>query len=143
MTLLKVKRNDIVPDAFGKLLNDLVSDLNKVEDKASSATIHPPVNIVERKDNYEIQLALPGWEKKEIALSLENSLLSVAGRKDTPKDDKHVVHKHEFNFGKFEKQFQLPKEASDKVNAELKDGILYIRIQKVPEAQAKRRIEVL
>lgn len=143
MTLLKVKRNEVVPDAFNKLLNDLLGELNNKAEEVAISSVQPPVNIVERKDNYEIQLALPGWEKKEIALSLDNSLLSVAGSKETPKDDKQIVHKHEFKFGKFEKQFQLPKEASDKINAELKDGILYIRIQKKPEAQAKRRIEVL
>src|SRR5690606_5851228 len=100
MTLLKVKRNEVVPDAFNKLLNDLLGELNNKAEEVAISSVQPPVNMVERKDNYEIQLALPGWEKKEIALSLDNSLLSVAGSKETPKDDKQIVHKHEFKFGK-------------------------------------------
>ena len=107
---------------------------------------YPPYNIVKTgKYNYDIQVALAGYGKKDVDVSFENSVLTIKSVKD--KDEKEVedndgvLHK---GIAKrmFSKSFTIAEDVEIK-GAELKDGLLVVSMERViPEHKKARTIEV-
>ncbi len=106
----------------------------------------PAVNIRERAEDFVIDLAVPGMDKKDFSVEVDNGVLTVSGeRKDETEDqnDKHT--RREFYYGSFRRTFSLPDSAdAEKVNASYKDGILTLRVSKREESKLKpkRRVEI-
>ena len=107
---------------------------------------YPPYNIVKTgKYNYDIQVALAGYGKKDVDVSFENSVLTIKSVKD--KDEKEVedndgvLHK---GIAKrmFSKSFTIAEDVEIK-GAELKDGLLVVSMEKViPEHKKARTIQI-
>ena len=106
----------------------------------------PPYNIVKTgKNSYDIELALAGYNKKDISIDFEDGILSIKSIKD--KDEKEV----EDNNGMlhqgiakryFSKSFTIADDVEIK-GAELKDGLLRVSLEKiVPESKKARTIEI-
>ena len=95
---------------------------------------YPPYNIVKTgKYNYDIQVALAGYGKKDVDVSFENSVLTIKSVKD--KDEKEVedndgvLHK---GIAKrmFTKSFTIAEDVEIK-GAELKDGLLVVSMERI------------
>ena len=107
---------------------------------------YPPYNIVKTgKYNYDIQVALAGYGKKDVDVSFENSVLTIKSVKDKDeeevKDNDGVLHK---GIAKrmFTKSFTIAEDVEIK-GAELKDGLLNVSMEKViPEHKKARTIEI-
>ena len=107
---------------------------------------YPPYNIVKTgKYNYDIQVALAGYGKKDVDVSFENSVLTIKSIKD--KDEKEVedndgvLHK---GIAKrmFSKSFTIAEDVEIK-GAELKDGLLSVSMERViPEHKKARTIQI-
>ena len=107
---------------------------------------YPPYNIVKTgKHNYDIQVALAGYGKKDIDVSFENSVLTIKSVKD--KDEKEVedndgvLHK---GIAKrmFTKSFTIAEDVEIK-GAELKDGLLVVSMERIiPDHKKARTIEI-
>jgi molecular chaperone IbpA len=107
---------------------------------------YPPYNIVKTgKYNYDIQVALAGYGKKDIDVSFENSVLTIKSIKD--KDEKEVedndgvLHK---GIAKrmFTKSFTIAEDVEIK-GAELKDGLLVVSMERIiPDHKKARTIEI-
>ena len=107
---------------------------------------YPPYNIVKTgKYNYDIQVALAGYGKKDVDVSFENSVLTIKSVKD--KDEKEVedndgvLHK---GIAKrmFSKSFTIAEDVEIK-GAELKDGLLSVSMERViPEHKKARTIKI-
>jgi HSP20 family protein len=100
----------------------------------------PSVDIEEAEDKYVIKADLPGVDKKDINVKLENGVLSIRGEKriekETGKDTKQ--HRTERFYGTFARSFTLPEAVkADKVDASYKDGVLLLAIPKAEEAKPK------
>ena len=106
----------------------------------------PAVNIIEEKDNFKIEVAAPGLDKKDFNIEIENYVLTVSANKENKvekKDEKFTMR--EFNYSTFSRSFTLPKSVkSDKIKASHKEGILTITIPKKEEAieKPKRQIAI-
>ena len=107
---------------------------------------YPPYNIRKTsKDNYAIEVALAGFNKKDVEVEFEDNLLTVRTRQANKSEDKNedgeISHK-----GISQRQFARTFTIADdvKVNsAELKDGLLTISCEKiVPEHKKKKLIEI-
>ncbi len=107
---------------------------------------YPPYNIRKTgKDNYAIEVALAGFNKKDVEVEFEDNLLTVKTRQVDKSKDKdfngEIIHK-----GISQRQFVRSFTIADdvKVNgAELRDGLLTISCEKiVPEHKKKRLIEI-
>ncbi len=107
---------------------------------------YPPYNIRKTsKDNYSIEVALAGFNKKDVEVEFEDNLLTVRTKqvdKSVNKNaDGEIIHK-----GISQRQFARSFTIADdvKVNgAELKDGLLTIACEKiVPEHKKKKLIEI-
>lgn len=109
----------------------------------------PAVNIRETDDNFEVELAVPGFGKNDFKIELDQDILTVSSEKNNGKenkDEKSNFYKKEFSYHSFERSFKLPEGAvnSDKINANYKDGVLKIEIPKKEELKPKplRQISV-
>ncbi|WP_422079532.1 Hsp20/alpha crystallin family protein [Ulvibacterium sp.] len=108
----------------------------------------PAMNVKEREDDFEIELASPGFDKKDFKISLEDHILEVSAEKEkeeTEKDNEYT--RKEFNYRSFRRALQLPKtiDESKDVKATYKNGILRLNLQKRENTKekAKKKIEVI
>ena len=106
----------------------------------------PPYNIVKTGENtYDVELALAGFNKKDIEVEFKENLLTVKSKKEDKAEDTdedgNVIHRG-ISKRKFSRSFTL---ADDVVvnGAELKDGMLLVELEKiVPEEKKPRTIDI-
>ena len=106
----------------------------------------PAYNIVEKKDNhYDIEVALAGFNKKDIKVSYADGQLSIESVKNDKTKERdengNVIHQ---GIAKryFKKNFSVAENCEVK-NAELKDGLLRVSLERIiPEAQKSRVIDI-
>jgi len=103
----------------------------------------PAVDIAEHDDQYLVKVELPGVNKDEVKLTLENNILTIRGEKKQEKETKKEnYHRVERSYGSFQRSFTLPAAVkADKIDASYKDGILTVALPKAEEAKPKQ-IEV-
>ena len=106
----------------------------------------PAVNIVEGNDEFTIEVAAPGLDKKDFNISLENNQLTISSEKEDKTEDKNEkVVRREFRYNSFCRVFTLPETVeSDKIIAKHSEGILYVTIPKRESAKIKpsRKIQI-
>ena len=110
---------------------------------AFSSRVYPSINITEDDDNYYLRAELPGVKSEDLELTVVGNRVSVRGERkiDSAKEGADY-HRREREGGVFRRTVSLPTEvASNKVNAEMKDGILKVTLPKQAEAKA-RKIEI-
>lgn len=93
----------------------------------------------EDKDNYYIDIELPGVAKEGIDLKVDNNILSITAQRESKKEIKGENYQRtESSFGKFQRSFTLPNDAnSEKIEANSKNGLLEIKIPKKESSSAK------
>lgn len=99
----------------------------------------PSVNVKEGKEEYTIDVAAPGLDRKDFKIDLNNNVLEISSEKEVKeKSDDDKIMRREFRYSSFKRSFTLPDTANtDKIKASYKDGILSISIPKKEEAKAK------
>ena len=100
----------------------------------------PSVDIEEEEGKYLIKADLPGVDKKDIDIKLENGVISIRGEKQTEKETGSGTKKHrtERFYGTFARSFTLPEAVkADEVDASYRDGVLYLTIPKAEEVKPK------
>lgn len=105
----------------------------------------PAVNISETENQYELELAAPGMNKKDFNVEVENGNLCISSESETSEEteEKNFTRK-EYSYNSFRRSFSLPENASDsEINAQYKDGVLHISIPKTePSLPEKTKISV-
>ena len=112
---------------------------------------YPPYNIVKTGDNkYDIELALAGFNKKDINVSVENGMLTIESKVKSvvndsvgadAKKDEEMIHKG-ISKRYFKRSFTIADDVEIK-GAELKDGLLKVSMEKIiPEAKKLRTIDI-
>ncbi|MGD9978554.1 MAG: Hsp20/alpha crystallin family protein [Bacteroidales bacterium] len=99
----------------------------------------PSVNVKEGKEEYTIDVAAPGLDRKDFKIDLNNNVLEISSEKEVKEEsDDDKIMRREFRYSSFKRSFTLPDTANtDKIKASYKDGILSISIPKKEEAKAK------
>ena len=103
----------------------------------------PTVDIYENKDQIVLEAELPGMNREDFELTIENNVLTLRGeRRFEKKDEGDNYHRVERAYGAFTRSFTLPQTvSSENANAEYKNGVLRVVLQKREEVKA-RRIQV-
>ncbi|RJX32165.1 MAG: Hsp20/alpha crystallin family protein [Oxalobacter sp.] len=107
-----------------------------------TATMLPPVNVVEDSEGITLTADMPGVPKEKLSLQVESDALIIEGEVSlampTGMEATHV----EFSLPRYRRVFTLSKELdSEKVSAEFNQGVLKLRIPKAVHAQA-RKVEI-
>lgn len=103
----------------------------------------PRVDIEENDAAYAIKADLPGLDKKDIAITVENGSLRIEGEKKTEqKREKGRYYHFERSYGKFSRSFALPDGVdAENISASMEHGVLELSIPKSEKAKP-RSIEV-
>ncbi len=141
--LLPFKRQSRVPNVFSEM-DDLVKKMwfgfpfhNLDEDMDIGWS--PRLDMSETENRLEIVADLPGLDKKDISVSLEDNLLTIKGERKEEREqkDKHY-YTVERRSGSFYRAIRLPTEVQkDKIEALFKDGVLTLRLPKVKDSKPK------
>ena len=84
-------------------------------------------------------MEIPGVEKKDVDVALENDVLRVEGRIDFSKYEGLEPLYTEYNVGHFARAFTLPRKIDQQqIGAQVEDGVLTLTLRKAKEAQPRR-----
>jgi len=128
-------------DRMERLFNEYLPE----DDDVTMTRWVPMVDVSENGDHFTLHAEVPGMNKKDIKITLENDVLTISGQKDIKREDKNkTYHLLERSHGQFSRSFKMPaKVDASKIKAEFKDGVLDVTLPKVPEAKAREiQIEV-
>ncbi len=97
----------------------------------------PKVDITETTDTVVVKAELPGVDQKDIAVSLQEGILTIKGEKEEEKEQKDArYHRVERAYGAFARAVRLPAAVdASKVTATFKDGVVTITLPKTLEAK--------
>ncbi len=108
----------------------------------SDTALTPPVDVVEDANGITLYADLPGVSREKLNLQVESDTLTIEAESDLAVPDGLTSHHTEVGLARFRRVFTLSKELdTEKVSAELAQGVLKLRIPKAEHAQP-RRIEV-
>ena len=103
--------------------------------------LSPKVEMLEANGGYEISAELPGLDEKDIAVTVQDGMLTLSGEKKAEREEKKKnYHLSERSYGSFKRSFRIPDDVqSDKITAEMKNGVMTITMPKSAERKAKAR----
>lgn len=104
----------------------------------------PAANVIEHDNEFLIELAAPGMEKKDFHVNIENGQLLISSEKEeTKKEEDENYARREFSYRSFNRSFQLPEAVNaDKIKATYKNGVLQLMLPKKPEAVKAPKKEI-
>ena len=126
---------------FDQIVESSFPDVTKsVGVKPFQGTAYPKVNVYEYDDKIGIVAEIPGLDKKQLKVEVEDSVLTISGDKHSVADDEGAkVLRRELKASSFKRSFELGELLDgDKVSAKFKDGILSVSIPKTEPEKPKR-----
>jgi HSP20 family protein len=108
----------------------------------------PRMNIMETKDNYKLELCIPGLTKDDVKLSIDTEgNLVVEMTKETKNEKKNEEMRylrHEFSVEHFRQTVMLPEDIhKEQISAKVENGILDIVIPKVTVEEKKQTVQTI
>ena len=153
---LIIREPDLYFDSIHQELNNFLRDTvltntfaNPLNIKKNS-TWRPAIEVKQCKNNYKVKVQLPGVEKDDIDIELDNDFMTITAEIREEKEEKNEeeknlrYHTNEFRYGKYQRtiSFDEPIKASE-AQAEYKNGVLKINIPKLSTKQAhSRKLEI-
>ncbi len=135
---------DLMP--FGRNDNNLFNYLDNVEKNFFSGfnTSQFRTDILDKDDHYELQAELPGFQKEDIHIDVENDTLTIsAEHNDEVEEKKGSYVRRERKYGSFSRSFDVSGIKADGISAEYRNGVLTLTLpKKNPELPATRKIDI-
>ncbi len=132
------------PSFFDDFFTKDVYDWSKSNNINGSSL--PAVNIKEDDEGFIVEVAVPGFNKSDINVELENDVLTISSEKESEANGEDYKRR-EFQYNSFKRTFSLPDNIvnGEKVVANYNNGVLSITLPKKEEAIPKpaRAIEVV
>ncbi len=140
MTLVHYNPNRMLND-FGKDFDSVIDSFFGVPSVRSSNrwAFVPRVDIVEDNDHLKIIAEIPGMEKEDVKVTVEDGILTISGeRKAAEKKEEANYIRCELCSGSFSRSFTMPENIdSEKIAADYKNGLLTVSMQKLEKAKPK------
>lgn len=100
-------------------------------------------DIYEKDNKVVIEMDAPGYEKSDIKIECNKGNIVIKVEKEAKEEEnKKYIHRERKMYGKIERSFHLDDIDEDTIEAEFKDGILKISVDKIDEDKNKKFIEV-
>jgi len=138
-------------DDFFRTFREMQRDVDTVFDNFLSGKreqpgsfIVPKVDVYGNDKEYVFEFELPGFNKENVKVNVENNVLTVSGESVKTKEEGEDKNYHvsERCYGSFKRQFSLPDDADlNTISAKYNEGILELKIQK-KEEEKSQSIEV-
>ena len=99
----------------------------------------PPTDIFESDDVLTIVMEMPGVDREDVDVNVENGVLRVEGRLDFSKYEGMQPVYTEYNIGHYRRSFSLSSKVDqDRISAQMQDGVLTLLLPKSEEAKPRR-----
>lgn len=140
MNLFKWTKNlkpafpNVVEKFFGRKIDDQVSAVESV------GTV-PAVNINDQDKAFEVSVAVPGVDRKDLQLTVRNNCLIISSEKQYEQNsNKGNWVRREYGYASFQRMFMLPENADpEQIDAKLKNGVLKIKVGKIHHVEKTRK----
>jgi len=149
--MLPTTRRSPFGTGFGQLLREMdrfQREMNRLFDRffprdggwAIETGIYPALNIWEDDDALYVEAELPGMQLEDLEIYVTgDDQLTIKGERKAPQVGKGTWHRQERTFGSFTRLVTLPVAVDpDRVEAELRNGVLTIKLPKKEEAKPRR-----
>lgn len=147
MSLVKYRNGsrNYFPNTSNGLLERFFND-SSFDNRAFDGEVafSPRVDILESDNNFELQFALPGFEKENFSIDIDENVITVSGERKFEEEKTEKSYKSvQTSFGKFKRSFRLPENVNaKKIEAKYNNGILEIVIPKDETKIVKTSITV-
>lgn len=141
------KRNEpYFPSVFDRFFNNELMDWG-YNNFSSTNTSLPAINVKETDDDFVIEVAAPGMDKKDFNVNFKNNVLTISSEKKNESEEKNDKYaRKEFSYQSFQRSFTVAENAvvGDKISAKYNNGILHIVLPKRDEVkpQPERQIKI-
>jgi HSP20 family molecular chaperone IbpA len=133
------EKEDTMATAQELAVRDKKELVSKDEKTVPGRYYIPYADIYEADEALTVVMEMPGVEKGNLEVALENDVLRVDGRIDFSKYEGMEPVYTEYNVGHYTRSFTLSKKINqDGINAQLEDGVLTLTLPKAKEAQPRR-----
>ena len=123
---------------------DVLDELRRQMDRAweeaeDPATTWPRVTVRDAGEDVLVKAWIPGLTEKDVTLTLHDGVLTIAGERKLAAPEGYVVRRQERLGAKFSRSLALPaKVDAEKTTAEVKDGVLTVKLAKAAEAKPRQ-----
>lgn len=143
-----VKLNNHSSKSFDGLMKELFNDFPNAMNKnwRHEALHFPPVNIVEKTESYQLELAAPGLAKSDFNVKLDENILTIAFEQKAAKEENNdKIIRSEFALKSFKRSFSLDEQIDvDNIAARYENGILLLLLPKKEVAKViAKKIDIL
>jgi HSP20 family protein len=127
----------VFPGRTSRLMNELLRDWPAA---SRGAAFVPAVDLSENESNYTITVEIPGVQKNDVQVELQDGMLVIHGEKRSEREEKKDRSRYvERSYGSFSRAFDLPADAdADRLEASFKDGVLTIRVPRKEAVKPKQ-----
>ena len=136
--LLARRNSNWLPDVFNDFFDtDFLPKVN-------SNTTAPAINVIEKKDEYDVELAAPGMTKEDFKVSLDedrNLVVELDKKVEKTEENKETGHylRREFSYTKFHQTLLLPDDVNrDNISATVENGVLKVVLPKLQPQETKK-----
>jgi HSP20 family protein len=137
MNLIRYSPSNWFDAVLSRMLEDAVP-ATPAATRAESVFV-PRVDIRDEKDVITVAAELPGVERDQLSVKVENGVLTLSGQKKQESEtQENGFYRSECVYGTFQRSFTVPDTVdTEKIDAEYKDGVLKVWLHKKPEAAPK------
>lgn len=136
--LLARRNSNWLPDVFNDFFDtDFLPKVN-------SNTTAPAINVIEKNDEYDVELAAPGMTKEDFKVSLDedrNLVVELDKKVEKTEENKETGHylRREFSYTKFHQTLLLPDDVNrDNISATVENGVLKVVLPKLQPQEMKK-----
>jgi HSP20 family protein len=128
------------------LLEDFFNEpFFRFADRELTGRMWPRMDIVEKKDSFVIKADLPGMNKGEFNVSIQDNVLTITGQKKEERRESDDSYAHfERSYGSFSRSFSLPDNVdAEHIDAQYRSGVLELTLKKTGEKKTRaKQVEI-
>ncbi len=137
--------SDLTP--FGRGRNDVFSffdDMQKNFMKSWEEKFPAfQTDIVDKGDHYLLEADMPGFEKEDIQIHVDENLLTITAKQNVNKEEnKEQYLRRERRYGSYTRSFDVSNVKTDEIHADYKNGVLKLILPKIKDENTARRIDI-
>ena len=144
MPLVQFNRRLPILDRMFPEFSDITENM-MTEDLFQRDNWMPSINVKEHKNDFQIEVAAPGFTKKDFEVSISDDVLTISAESKMEKEEKEENYsRREFYHNSFTRTFTLPKtvDLKKKIKANYDNGVLLIHLEKseVSKMEEKKKM---
>lgn len=137
---MTLKVNNNFSRSFDGMMKELFNEFPSAAGRTFREDVlnFPPVNIVEKAEGYQVELAVPGYEKADFNVKLDDKILTISTeKKDSSTESIDKMIRKEFTYKSFKRSFTLDdKIDAENISARYENGILKLELPKKENQKA-------